>query len=99
MTSLTSALRDHIVENLVVDLAKFVRHEESAEQQRFKRRWVQSNLFTDRLARDSRLLETVASSVHDSLETGSQRTGDSHGHDNSVTQDMVKNLPTPSGKP
>ena len=83
----------------MVDLAKFVCHEESAEQQRFKRRWVQSNLFTDRLARDSRLLETVASSVHDSLETGSQRTGDSHGHDNSVTQDMVKNLPTPSGKP
>ena len=70
ITDLASTTKDQLVENLVISLSVFARHEKLAESVRFRRRWVQSNTFTDRLARDSRLLTTVKTSVEETLASG-----------------------------
>ena len=70
ITNLANTTKDQLVENLVLSLSVFARHEELAESVRFRRRWVQSNTFTDRLARDSRLLTTVKTSVEETLGSG-----------------------------
>ena len=70
ITNLANSTKDQLVENLVISLSVFARHEKLAESVRFRRRWVQSNTFTDRLARDSRLLTTVKTSVEETLASG-----------------------------
>ena len=56
-----------LLENVVISVVNFLEHESAAEEQRFKRRWVQSNTFTDRLARDKRLFSFVELAVQESL--------------------------------
>ena len=56
-----------LLEAVVISVGQFLEHEAAAEEQRFKRRWVQSNTFTDRLARDKRLFSFVELAVQESL--------------------------------
>ena len=62
-------MKEILVTNLELDLAKFSLYEEKEKKQRFIRPWVQSSPLTDRLGRNSRLLNTVFNSVEKSLET------------------------------
>jgi hypothetical protein len=93
ITNLKPSVKDKIVESLVIDLTKFSRHEAAAEGVRFKRRWRQSTACTDKLARDSRLLNTVFNSVRTTLAPqnasldGPRRT--KRQISNSLTLDMV----------
>ena len=67
MSGLDPFLKEKLLKNLKLDLAKFSLYEEAEKKQRFIRPWVKSSPLTHRLGRNSRLLNTVVNSVKNSL--------------------------------
>ena len=90
ITDLDSTTNDALVENIFVRVSRFASHEELAESVRFQRGWVQSNTFTDRLARDGRLLTTVQTAVKQIVGSGRKGERVKRQISNSQTLDEVE---------